>query len=102
MQLAVLCQGGFDLFLRYVLRQLPVSSTHWFGDVGLQACVAWGVSPADVLSVFTRSRCKVCSLQSLVWRWRLQVLLFLGLSSAIFFATLCIKLSFVFLDKNQI
>jgi hypothetical protein len=58
MQLAVLCRGGFDLFLRYVLRQVPVSSTRWFGDDGLQACVAWGVAPADVLSTFARSRCK--------------------------------------------
>jgi hypothetical protein len=58
MQLAVLSRGGFDLFLRYVLRQVPVSSTHWFGDDRLQACAAWGVAPADVLSTFARSHCK--------------------------------------------
>jgi hypothetical protein len=58
MQLIVLFRGGFALFLRYVLRQVPVSSTCWFGDDGLQACVAWGVAPADVLSAFARSRCK--------------------------------------------
>jgi hypothetical protein len=40
MQLAVLCWGGFDLFLRYVLRQVLISSTRWFGDDGLQACVS--------------------------------------------------------------
>jgi hypothetical protein len=47
MQLAVLCWGGFHLFLRSVLRQVSVSSTRWFGDDGLQACVAWGVAPVD-------------------------------------------------------
>jgi hypothetical protein len=30
----------------------------WFGDEGLQAYVAWGVAPADVLSAFARCRCK--------------------------------------------
>jgi hypothetical protein len=49
---------SFDLFLRSVFRQVPVSSTRWFGDNGLQACVVWGVAPADVLSAIARSRCK--------------------------------------------
>jgi hypothetical protein len=50
--------GDFDLFLRCVLRQDPISSTLYFGDDGLQACVAWGVAPADVLSAVAKSRCK--------------------------------------------
>jgi hypothetical protein len=58
MQLDVLCWGGFDLMLRSVLRQVPYSSARWFVDGGLQACVAWGVAPADVLSALVRSRCK--------------------------------------------
>jgi hypothetical protein len=58
MQLAILCWDGFDLFIRFVFRQVPVSSIRCFGDDGLQACVAWGVLPADVLSAFARSRCK--------------------------------------------
>ena len=58
MQLDVLCYDDFDLFFRYFLRQDPVSSTLCFDDEELQACVAWGVSPADVLSAVARSRCK--------------------------------------------
>ena len=58
MQLAVFCCGDFDLFFRSVLRQDSVSSTIYFGGEGLQACVAWGVPPADVLSAVARSRCK--------------------------------------------
>ena len=58
MQLAVLCCGDFDLFFRYFLRQDPVSSTLCFGGEGLQACVAWGVPPANVLSTVARCRCK--------------------------------------------
>ena len=58
MQLVVLYCSDFDLFFRYFLRQDPVSSTLWFDDEELQACVAWGVSPADVLSAVARSRCK--------------------------------------------
>jgi len=58
MQLVVLCCDDFDLFFGYILRQDPVSSTLCFGGEGLQACVAWGVSPADVLSTVARSRCK--------------------------------------------
>jgi hypothetical protein len=57
MQLVVLCWGDFDLFLRSILHHVPVSSTRWFGDDRLQACVAWGVAPADVLSAFARSCC---------------------------------------------
>jgi hypothetical protein len=40
----------------FILHQ--VSSTCWFGDDGLHACVAWGVAPTDVFSTFARSRCK--------------------------------------------
>ena len=58
MQLTVLCCGNFDLFFRSVRRQDLVSSIHCFGGEGLQACVAWGVSPADVFSAVARSRCK--------------------------------------------
>jgi hypothetical protein len=58
MQLVVLCWGSFNLFLRFVLRQIPVPSTRWFGDEGLQVCVVWDVVPADVLSTIARSRCK--------------------------------------------
>ena len=58
MQLAVLCCGNFDLFFQSVRRQDPVSSTLCFDDEGLQASVAWGVPPADVLSAVARSRCK--------------------------------------------
>jgi hypothetical protein len=58
MQLVVLGCGNFDLFLRSVLRQVPIFSTRWFGDEGLQACVAWSVAPTDVLSAFARSHCK--------------------------------------------
>ena len=58
MQLAVLSYGDFDLFFRYFLRQDLVSSTLCFDDEGLQASVAWGVPPADVLSAVARSRCK--------------------------------------------
>ena len=58
MQLAVFCCGDFDLFFRSVLQLDLVSSTFCFGGEGLQACVAWGVPPADVLSVVARSRCK--------------------------------------------
>jgi hypothetical protein len=57
MQLVVLCWGSFNLFLRLVLRQVLASSTRWFCDKGLQVCVAWGVTPANVLSVIARSRC---------------------------------------------
>ena len=56
--MAVFCYGDFDLFFRSVQRQDPVSSTLYFGGEGLQACVAWGVPPADVLSAVARSRCK--------------------------------------------
>ena len=52
------CCGDFDLFFRSVRRQDPVSSTICFGGEGLQACVAWGVPPADVLSAVARSHCK--------------------------------------------
>ena len=55
MQLAVLCCGDFDLFFRFFPRQDPVCSTHCFGGEGLQACVAWSVSLADVLSAAARS-----------------------------------------------
>ena len=58
MQLTVFCCGDFDLFFRSVLRQDPISSTLYFGGEGLQACIAWGVPPADVLSAVARSRCK--------------------------------------------
>ena len=58
MQLAVFYCGDFDLFFRSVLRQDLVSSTRYFGGEGLQACLAWGVPPADVLSAVARSRCK--------------------------------------------
>ena len=58
MQLAVLCCGDFDLFFRFFPRQDPVCLTHCFGGEGLQACVAWGVSLADVLSAAARSRCR--------------------------------------------
>jgi len=58
MQLVVHCCGDFDLFFRSVLRQDPISSTLYFGGEGLQACIAWGVPPADVLSAIARSRCK--------------------------------------------
>ena len=58
MQLAVLYCGDFDLFFRCGRRQDPVSSTLCFGGEGLQACFAWGVPPADVLSAVARSRCK--------------------------------------------
>jgi hypothetical protein len=58
MQLTVLCCGDFDLSVRCVLRQDPVFSTLCSGDEGLQACVAWGVAPADVLSAVARSRCQ--------------------------------------------
>ena len=58
MQLVVFCCGDFDIFFRSVLRQDPVSSTLCFGGEGLQACVAWSVPPADVLSAVARSRCK--------------------------------------------
>ena len=57
MQLAVLCCGNFDLFFQSVRRQDPVSSTLCFDDEGLQASVAWGVPPTDVLSAVARSRC---------------------------------------------
>ena len=56
--MTVLCCGDFDLFFLSVLRQDPVSSTLYFGGEGLQACIAWGVPPADVLSAVARSRCK--------------------------------------------
>ena len=52
------CCGDFDLFFRSVLRQDLVSSTLYFGGEGLQACLAWGVPAADVLSAVARSRCK--------------------------------------------
>ena len=58
MQLAILCCGDFNLFFRSILWQDPVSSTLCFGGKWLQACVAWGVPPADVLSAVARSRCK--------------------------------------------
>jgi hypothetical protein len=58
MQLDVLGSGNFDLFLRSVLCQDMGSSTLYFGDEGLQACVAWGVAPANVLSAVARSRWK--------------------------------------------
>jgi hypothetical protein len=58
MQLTVLCCGDFDLSVRCVLRQDPVFSTLCSGDEGLQACVAWGVAPADVLLAVARSRCQ--------------------------------------------
>jgi hypothetical protein len=58
MELVVLCWGGFDLFLPSVLRQVPNSSTRWFGDEGLQTCVAWGVAPTYVFSAFARFHCK--------------------------------------------
>jgi hypothetical protein len=45
----------------------------------LQACVAWSVATADVLSAFAISRCKqrvvFAVFKAFVWRWRLQVLL---------------------------
>jgi hypothetical protein len=47
-----------------------VSSTLYFGDEGLQACVAWGVALADVLLAVARFHCKqrvVFHRQSLVW-----------------------------------
>ena len=56
--MVVLCCGDFDLFFRFFPRQDPVCSTHCFGGEGLQACVAWGVSLADVLSAAARSRCR--------------------------------------------
>jgi hypothetical protein len=43
MQLSVFCCGDFDLFLRFVLRQVPICPTLYFDGEGLQACVAWGV-----------------------------------------------------------
>jgi hypothetical protein len=49
MQLAVLGCGSFDLFIRFVLHQVLVSSTCWFGDEGFEVCVPWGVAPTDVL-----------------------------------------------------
>jgi heme/copper-type cytochrome/quinol oxidase subunit 4 len=58
MQLDVLCRGGFDPFLQFVLHPVPVFSTRWFGDEGLQVCIAWVVSPTDVLSTIARSHCK--------------------------------------------
>jgi hypothetical protein len=58
MQLAIFCCGDFDLFFRFFLRQNPVSSTLCFDGEGLQACIAWGVPPADVLSAVARSPCK--------------------------------------------
>ena len=58
MQLVVLCCGDFDFFFRSVWRQDLVSSNLCFGGEGLEACVAWGVPPADVLSAIARSRCK--------------------------------------------
>jgi len=58
MQLTVLCCCDFDLLFQYFLRKDPISPTLCFGGEGLQACVAWGVSPADVLSAVARSRCK--------------------------------------------
>ena len=58
MQLTVLCCGNFDLFFRSVRQQDPISSTLYFGGKGLQACVAWSVPPANVLSAVARSRCK--------------------------------------------
>ena len=48
MQLVVLYCGDLDIF-RFILRQDSVSSTLCFGGEGLQACVAWGVPPADIL-----------------------------------------------------
>jgi hypothetical protein len=109
MQLAVLYWGGFDLFLRPVLHQGPVSSTHWFGDDRLQACDVWGVTPTDLLSAFARSRCK----QRVFFRSSTScvVLAFTGATfpcclwkeeddqsalqyNFIFFASYCVKLSF--------
>ena len=58
MQLVVLCCGDFDLFFRFFPRQDPVCSTHCFGGEGLQACVAWGVPPANIFSAVASSRCK--------------------------------------------
>jgi hypothetical protein len=58
MQLAIFYYGDFNLFFRFVLRQDPNSLNLCFGGEGLQACVVWGVPPADVLSVVARSRCK--------------------------------------------
>ena len=56
--MAVFYCGDFDLFLRSILRQDLVSSILYFGGEGLQACIAWGVPPADVLLAVVRSRCK--------------------------------------------
>ena len=50
--------GDFDLFLRFVPQQDPISSTYYFGGEGLQIFVVWGVPPADVLLAVARSRCK--------------------------------------------
>jgi len=58
MQLAVLYCGDFDLFFRSVRQQDLVYSTLCFGGEVLQACVAWGVPPANILSVVASSRCK--------------------------------------------
>ena len=50
--------GDFNLFFRFVLQQDQVSSTLCFGGAVLQACICWGVPPADILSAVARSRCK--------------------------------------------
>jgi hypothetical protein len=46
--------SSFDLFCDKI-RFLQPSI---FVGEGLQACVSWGVSPADILSAIARSRCK--------------------------------------------
>ena len=58
MQLAVLCCGDFSLFFDLFCGKIRFLQPSVFSGEGLQACVAWGVSPADVFSAVARSRCK--------------------------------------------
>ena len=58
MQLAVLCCGDFSLFFDLFCGKIRFLQPSVFSGEGLQACIAWGVPPADVLSAVARSRCK--------------------------------------------
>ena len=87
------------LFL-FFMPQYPVSSTLYFRGEGLQACVAWGVPPADVLSAVARSRCKQRVVFAVfkalggdcVYRCPFPLLPFQCIF--IFFMSSCVKLSF--------
>ena len=120
--LQLVCQSGDAIGCPLLWRFRPLLSIRsvirsglfnlCFCGEGLQTCVAWGVSPADVLSVVDRSRCKhrvIFTVFKVLCGDDVCICLFPELFNVILFSLCClvlnspsIILAIIFLDMNQI